>query len=168
MTTAAQATATADVSPSAEAPPADVAPQDKGKTNNVKGQTPIEPPAACPAACPELLLGKKHDDSHGCANLLCTSFTGVCNGPGLKVTLKYCPCRKIQYCSKECQKIHWGIHNSTCSIAKANKDADWMDKATHKLGQKRPAMHGVKFLASKCLGCKRNVIVQPEAKYALP
>ena len=40
-----------------------------------------------------------------------------------------------------------------------------MKKATFKLGQKRPNMHGVNFLSSKCLECKRNITIQPEAKY---
>ena len=110
-----------------------------------------------PPAFPMLVPAKGHD-SHHCGN-------SSCIGNGSTVTLKSCPCREIEYCTKACQKQHWAAHQVTCSIAKANSDEDWMAKMDRKPGEKRPAMHGIKVVPSKCLECKRTIIVKPEVRY---
>lgn len=45
--------------------------------------------------------------SSGCAE---------CHKAGDQSTLSVCSrCRKVFYCSKECQRAHWGTHKTTCN-----------------------------------------------------
>lgn len=117
-----------------------------------------------PPACPMLFDKGGRDYSHRCCgNSMCLSFTG--SGNGSTVTLKSCPCLAIEYCSKVCQKHDWQSHQVNCTTAKDNEDADWMTRTVREPGQKRPPMHGIKVVPSKCLECKRTITVAPEVTY---
>jgi len=35
--------------------------------------------------------------------------------------IKYCPCQKVSYCSKDCQKAHWRVHRQTCPTKQGKK-----------------------------------------------
>jgi MYND finger len=124
-----------------------------------KEHAPTEQPP-CPVLVPSSGIEKGRDPhQHSCGNSLCPSN-------GQNVTLKFCPCRGIAYCSKVCQKQHWPFHQAGCTIAKANEDAKWMADVSLKPGQhKRPAMHGSNPVQSKCLECKRTVSIEPDVKY---
>jgi MYND finger len=37
-----------------------------------------------------------------------------CRGMHSAQTLKYCPCQKVRYCSKDCQRTHWRLHKKVC------------------------------------------------------
>jgi hypothetical protein len=38
-----------------------------------------------------------------------------CGGRSAQPKLKKCPCKKVRYCSKECQHAHWADHRRCCN-----------------------------------------------------
>ena len=119
-------------------------------------QPAMEPPA-CPTSLPVTGL-----ELHGCGNQRCPSTTMG----DVPRTLKACPCHDAAYCSRQCQKQDWAVHQKSCTTAKANADQDWMTKGQRVPGEKRAAMHGTKYVQSKCLECKRTITIAPDIKYA--
>ncbi len=45
------------------------------------------------------------------------------------VTKKCCNCKKVQYCSKDCQTKHWPMHSKDCKVAARSKPAGESDQA---------------------------------------
>ncbi len=38
-----------------------------------------------------------------------------CGGRRAQPKLKKCPCKKVRYCSMECQNVHWAAHRACCN-----------------------------------------------------
>ncbi len=52
-----------------------------------------------------------------------TSVGKICCNCGVKGKLMKCGCRKVRYCSKECQAAHWDDHREKCARSAAREAA---------------------------------------------
>ena len=56
-----------------------------------------------------------------------------CRQCGNTHDLKACSCKKVRYCSIECQKLHWKSHKKSCTFAQKKKKEEekkkvWAEK----------------------------------------
>jgi hypothetical protein len=52
--------------------------------------------------------------SKTCSNLACATEPG-------SVKLLDCPCKRVSYCGRECQRAHYNTHRPECSATKPKK-----------------------------------------------
>ena len=57
-------------------------------------------------------------DFKGEPSAIATSIKLCFNCNKTKLSLKSCKCRKVLYCSIECQRLHWPQHKSTCTAVR--------------------------------------------------